>query len=67
MVTRNSAAMTPIPKSFHAGGGPRISTTTVDAMTTLTLRHAGMPAGTMSDMTQAGWNESFDKLAESLQ
>lgn len=34
--------------------------------TKMTLRHVGIPAGTMSDMTNAGWNESFDKLGESL-
>jgi uncharacterized protein YndB with AHSA1/START domain len=34
--------------------------------TTMTLRHEGIPAGTMSDNTEVGWNESFDKLAESL-
>jgi uncharacterized protein YndB with AHSA1/START domain len=34
--------------------------------TTMTLRHEGIPAGTMSDNTETGWNESFDKLAESL-
>jgi uncharacterized protein YndB with AHSA1/START domain len=34
--------------------------------TKMTLRHAGFPAGTMSDMANAGWNQSFDKLAESL-
>ncbi len=34
--------------------------------TKMTLRHEGIPAGTMSDNTRAGWNESFDKLAESL-
>jgi uncharacterized protein YndB with AHSA1/START domain len=34
--------------------------------TTMTLRHEGVPSGTMSDNTEAGWNESFDKLAESL-
>lgn len=33
--------------------------------TRMTLRHTGLPA-TMNDMTNAGWNESFDKLAESL-
>ncbi|MBC7791306.1 MAG: SRPBCC domain-containing protein, partial [Anaerolineae bacterium] len=32
--------------------------------TTMTLRHAGLPAGMMSDSANAGWNESFDKLAE---
>ncbi len=32
----------------------------------MTLRHVGIPAGEMSELTEAGWNESFDKLAESL-
>jgi uncharacterized protein YndB with AHSA1/START domain len=34
--------------------------------TTMTLRHAGVPAGEMRDMTRQGWSESFDKLAESI-
>jgi uncharacterized protein YndB with AHSA1/START domain len=34
--------------------------------TTMTLHHVGIPAGKMLEMTEAGWNESFDKLAESL-
>lgn len=34
--------------------------------TTMTLRHAGFPPGQDQDMAEAGWNESFDKLAESL-
>ena len=34
--------------------------------TKMTLRHVGIPAGEMSDLTAAGWNESFDKLSESL-
>jgi uncharacterized protein YndB with AHSA1/START domain len=34
--------------------------------TKMTLRHAGMPEGDMKEQTEAGWNESFDKLAESL-
>lgn len=34
--------------------------------TKMTLRHVGIPAGKMSELTDAGWNESFDKLAESL-
>jgi uncharacterized protein YndB with AHSA1/START domain len=38
-----------------AGGGTR-----------MTLRHEGIPAGIMADNTKAGWNESFDKLAEAL-
>jgi uncharacterized protein YndB with AHSA1/START domain len=34
--------------------------------TLFTLAHAGLPAGQMGEATKAGWNESFDKLAESL-
>ncbi len=34
--------------------------------TKMTLRHIGLPGATMSEMTGTGWNESFDKLAESL-
>ena len=35
--------------------------------TRLKLRHEGFPPGEDQDMTQAGWNESFDKLAKSLE
>lgn len=34
--------------------------------TKLTIRHQGIPAGEMNDMTNAGWNESLDKLAATL-
>jgi uncharacterized protein YndB with AHSA1/START domain len=34
--------------------------------TTMTLRHEGLPSGDMKDMTEAGWKESFDKLARTL-
>lgn len=34
--------------------------------TRFTLRHAGLPSGTQSEMAGAGWNESFDKLAAHL-
>jgi uncharacterized protein YndB with AHSA1/START domain len=34
--------------------------------TILTLRHTGLPAGYMSENTELGWEESFDKLAECL-
>jgi uncharacterized protein YndB with AHSA1/START domain len=37
-----------------------------DGKTIMTLTHAGLPAGEMSEMTSAGWNESFDKLEASL-
>ncbi len=35
--------------------------------TKVTLRHVGLPTGDMFDMTGHGWNESFDKLAISLE
>jgi len=35
--------------------------------TRLTLRHIGIPAGENRDMAKAGWDESFDKLAEYLE
>jgi uncharacterized protein YndB with AHSA1/START domain len=35
--------------------------------TKMTLRHTGLPPGDNTEMTGAGWNESFDKLEESLQ
>ncbi len=38
----------------------------VNGKTKMTLRHAGIPAGEMSDMAGEGWNGSFDKLAEHL-
>jgi uncharacterized protein YndB with AHSA1/START domain len=34
--------------------------------TKMTLTHVGLPAGQIEGLTGAGWNESFDKLAESL-
>jgi len=34
--------------------------------TRMTLKHTGLPRGEMTDMTVAGWNESFDKMAASL-
>jgi uncharacterized protein YndB with AHSA1/START domain len=34
--------------------------------TTMTLRHAGFPAGEIVDQAAAGWNGSFDKLAEAV-
>ena len=34
--------------------------------TKMTLRHAGLPAGEMIKSADAGWNESFDKLAATL-
>ncbi len=37
-----------------------------DGKTTMTLVHAGLPAGEIGEMTGAGWRESFDKLAKTL-
>lgn len=39
---------------------------TQDGKTKMTLTHVGLPAGEINEMTQAGWNQSFDKLADSL-
>jgi len=38
----------------------------IGGRTRMTLRHEGIPAGEMSEGAEAGWNESLDKLAESL-
>lgn len=37
-----------------------------EGKTKLTLQHAGFPPGEHGDQASAGWNESFDKLAEAL-
>ncbi len=37
-----------------------------EGRTTMTLRHTGIPAGQMRELTEAGWKESFDKLVELL-
>jgi uncharacterized protein YndB with AHSA1/START domain len=37
-----------------------------DGKTYLTLRHTGMPSGPEGEDARAGWNESFDKLADYL-
>ncbi len=38
----------------------------LNGKTKMTLRCVGFPAGQASEMAKAGWNESFDKLADSL-
>jgi len=38
----------------------------IGGKTRMTLRHEGIPAGMMREMTETGWSESFDKLAESI-
>jgi len=37
-----------------------------DGKTKITLKHTGIPTGPDSEGAQQGWNESFEKLAESL-
>jgi uncharacterized protein YndB with AHSA1/START domain len=37
-----------------------------ESKTKLTLQHIGIPAGENRKLAQQGWNESFDKLEESL-
>jgi uncharacterized protein YndB with AHSA1/START domain len=37
-----------------------------DGKTKMTLRHVGIPAGENLENARAGWNQSFDKLAETL-
>ncbi|OGN93914.1 MAG: hypothetical protein A2Z71_06230 [Chloroflexi bacterium RBG_13_50_21] len=34
--------------------------------TRMILQHCGLPEGEILELTKAGWNESFDKLAECL-
>jgi uncharacterized protein YndB with AHSA1/START domain len=34
--------------------------------TKMTLKHEGIPAGLMRELTETGWNESFDKLADAV-
>lgn len=62
-----------VPASYYGMTGDwpleSLATVTFEAYggkTELTLRSAGAPAGEMSDMAKAGWNESFDKLDEVL-
>jgi len=38
----------------------------INGKTKFALLHEGIPAGELTDMTNAGWNESLDKLAETL-
>lgn len=35
--------------------------------TLLTLRHAGLPVGEGSDLTEAGWRSQLDRLADALE
>jgi uncharacterized protein YndB with AHSA1/START domain len=67
------AAGNVVPASYYGMPGDwaaeMLVTVTFEAQggkTKMTLHHAGLPAGEMSESTSVGWNESFDKLAESL-
>lgn len=44
----------------------RVTFEDIGGKTKMTLEHIGIPAGPESEGTQQGWNESFDKLDESL-
>jgi uncharacterized protein YndB with AHSA1/START domain len=37
-----------------------------EGKTKLTMRQVGIPAGEDTDLAEAGWNETFDKLVEDL-
>jgi uncharacterized protein YndB with AHSA1/START domain len=37
-----------------------------DGRTHLTLVHAGLPPGKMTELTATGWNDSFDKMTANL-
>jgi len=63
----------PVPASHYGMGGdwPAELLVTVTfaesaGKTKFTLRHVDIPAGQMKELTSAGWNESFDKLADVL-
>lgn len=62
-----------VPASYYGmpGDWPLEFTVTVEfgehgGKTEMTLRHEGIPEGRMKEECEAGWNESFDKLADSL-
>jgi uncharacterized protein YndB with AHSA1/START domain len=38
----------------------------IGGRTKMILRHQGIPSGMMRELTETGWSESFDKLAESI-
>ena len=64
----------PVPASHYGvpGDWPEETRVTVTfeelgSKTRLTLQVVGVPAGFMSEMANAGWNQSLDKLAAALQ
>ena len=61
-----SAAEYGMPADFPAEMLVTVTFEDQDGKTKLTIVHEGLPAGEMSDQTEGGWNESLDKLADSL-
>ena len=51
-----TSVLLPVAVTFEDDGGRTI----------MTLEHAGIPSGTIADC-EAGWNGSFDKLADILE
>lgn len=63
-----------VPASYYGMGDDSFGETQVtltfedlDGKTRMTLVNVGLPPGEMSEMAVQGWNESFDKLAASLE
>jgi uncharacterized protein YndB with AHSA1/START domain len=64
----------PVPASHYKMPGDWPAETLVTVMfeehqgkTKLSLRQIGIPSGVMGELAAAGWNESLDKLTESLE
>ena len=62
-----------VPASYYGLGADiplemevAVSFEDISGKTRKTLEHFGMPEGEMLEQTKAGWNQSFDKLAECL-
>ena len=62
-----------VPPSFYGMGGDQpvemaveVSLEDIGGKTRMTLEHCGLPGGEMIEQAKAGWNQSFDKLADCL-
>lgn len=63
-----------VPASYYGMAGDdwpleftvRLTFEDLGKKTKMTLTHTGFPVGDMKEMAGTGWNESFDKLDESL-
>ena len=62
IVSSEYYGMKGFPKELHV----TITFKEENGKTKMTLRHLGIPSGEIMDSTRKSWNESFDKLAESL-